>query len=270
MFKLNYFLICLVLTHFVVINCGILDFLSLSGDDDTPQKRERENDCLCTGQIAKDHSCICCLDFNVSETFDLGPACVRMKYLSQSEGVALNLTVGKSLVKTAKVNASNPDQSVCLSMFGSVAKICARFNGLIKSANDGLVGCLQIQPKVFGQVPIDFDFPCFEFADAQEIKIIDAPKVDPVEEDKDEETEVVEATTNGTDTIAGFKVEDILNVVSKTADRGISIIQGWLGLDDDATDDDTATKNVDDEDEEADADAPQSKEAKTSKNATIS
>lgn len=195
-----------------------------------------------------------------------------MKYLSQSEGVALNLTVGKSLVKTAKVNASNPDQSVCLSMFGSVAKICARFNGLIKSANDGLVGCLQIQPKVFGQVPIDFDFPCFEFADAQEIKIIDAPKIDPVEEEKDDESEVVEATTNSTDTIAGFKVEDILNVVSKTADRGISIIQGWLGLDDDATDDDTATKNVDDEEEEAeaDADAPQSKEAKTSKNATIS
>lgn len=55
------------------------DFLSLSGDDDTPQKRERENDCLCTGQIAKDHSCICCLDFNVSETFDLGPACVRVR-----------------------------------------------------------------------------------------------------------------------------------------------------------------------------------------------
>lgn len=196
-----------------------------------------------------------------------------MKYLSQSEGVALNLTVGKSLVKTAKVNASNPDQSVCLSMFGSVAKICARFNGLIKSANDGLVGCLQIQPKVFGQVPIDFDFPCFEFADAQEIKIIDAPKIDPVEEEKDEESDVVEATTNSTDTIAGFKVEDILNVVSKTADRGISIIQGWLGLDDDdATDDNAATKNVDDEDEEAEADAdvPQSKEAKTSKNATIS
>lgn len=56
------------------------DFLSLSGDDDTPQKRERENDCLCTGQIAKDHSCICCLDFNVSETFDLGPACVRVRH----------------------------------------------------------------------------------------------------------------------------------------------------------------------------------------------
>ena len=195
-----------------------------------------------------------------------------MKYLSQSEGVALNLTVGKSLAKTAKVNASNPDQSVCLSMFGSVAKICARFNGLIKSANDGLVGCLQIQPKVFGQVPIDFDFPCFEFADAQEIKIIDAPKIDPVEEDKDEESDAVEATTNSTDTIAGFKVEDILNVVSKTADRGISIIQGWLGLDDDATDDDTETKNVDDDEEEAetDVDAPQSKEVKTSKNSTIS
>lgn len=195
-----------------------------------------------------------------------------MKYLSQSEGVALNLTVGKSLVKTAKVNASNPDQSVCLSMFGSVAKICARFNGLIKSANNGLVGCLQIQPKVFGQVPIDFDFPCFEFADAQEIKIIDAPKIEPTDEEK-EENEIVEATTNSTDTIAGFKVEDILNVVSKTADRGISIIQGWLGFDDDATDDDTETKNVDEEEDETTddvVDTPQSKEAKSSKNSTVS
>ena len=32
------------------------------------------------------------------------------------------------------------------------------------------------------------------------------------------------------ETIAGFKVEDILNVVSKTADQGISIISNWFGI----------------------------------------
>lgn len=32
------------------------------------------------------------------------------------------------------------------------------------------------------------------------------------------------------ETIAGFKVADILNVVSKTADQGISIISNWFGI----------------------------------------
>lgn len=65
---------------------SLLDFISLD-DDDAPQKRDRENDCVCLSGNAEGKNCVCCLDFNISETFDLGRACVKVRYISQSEGV---------------------------------------------------------------------------------------------------------------------------------------------------------------------------------------
>lgn len=91
-----------------------------------------------------------------------------------------------------------------------------------------------MQPKIFGEVPLDFDFPCFDMM-ADEIKIIDAPK----KVDDETKEDAAEAATNSTsdseETIGGFKVEDILNVVSKTADQGIKIISELFGVGDDAT-----------------------------------
>lgn len=182
-----------------------------------------------------DGSCICCLDFNVSETFDLGPACVKIKYLSQEEGVTMNLTLGKSLAKSAKITTAKPEAPVCLSMLGGLAKMCAKFNGLVPSANNGLVGCLQMQPKLFGEVPINFDFPCFDL-NAQEIKIIESPKKQEDDNKDNTSEDVSNSTSESEGTIGGFKVEDILNVVSKTADQGIKIISELFGVTDDESD----------------------------------
>jgi len=204
----------------------------LDDDDDAPQKRDRESDCLCQSSGPDGSSCICCLDFNVSETFDLGPACCRIKYLSQNEGVALNLTLGKTLQKSAKINPSKPDEPVCLSMLGGVAKMCAKFNGLVPSAKNGLVGCLQLQPKLFGEVPINFDFPCFDMA-ANEIRMIETPKKQETEKDDTSSEAATNSTSDSDETIGGFKVEDILSVVSKTADQGIKIISDLFGIGDD-------------------------------------
>jgi len=66
------------------------DFLSLEDDDAPAEKRDRESDCLCQKSGPDGSNCICCLEFNVSDAFDLGPACVRLKYLSQDEGVSMN------------------------------------------------------------------------------------------------------------------------------------------------------------------------------------
>jgi Domain of unknown function (DUF4773) len=142
-----------------------------------------------------------------------------MKYLG-AEGVAMNLTLGKTLAKSNTIKVEKPEEPVCLSMLGGLAKMCARFNGLAPSANGGLLGCLRMEPKLFGEVPIKFDFPCFDL-NAQEIKMIEAPKK--AEEEKEEETGD-SSTTDSEETIGGFKVEDILSVVSKTADQGIKII----------------------------------------------
>lgn len=152
-----------------------------------------------------------------------------MLYLSQADGVSMNLTLGKTLAKSSIVKVSKPEEPVCLSMLGGLAKMCAKFNGLAPSANGGLIGCLAMQPKLFGEVPINFDFPCFDL-NAQEIRVIETPKK--TEEDKKEEADEdsTSSTSDSDETIGGFKVEDILNVVSKTADQGIKIISELFGI----------------------------------------
>lgn len=104
--------------------------------------------------------------------------------------------------------------------------MCAKFNGLAPSANGGLIGCLKIQPKLFGEVPVDFDFPCFDLNN-EEIRVIETPKK--TEEEKEEEVEEA-AKPDSDETIGGFRVEDILSVVSKTADQGIKLIGEFLGI----------------------------------------
>jgi hypothetical protein len=219
------------------------DFISLDDEDDaSPQKRDRESDCVCLKKGTSDSSssCICCLDFNISDTFDLGQACARIRYISQSEGVSMNLTIGKTFSKTSTIKIEKPGEPVCLSMLGGIAKMCAKFNGLVRSANNGLVGCLAMQPKLFGEVPVNFEFPCFDL-NSDEIKIIESPKKQPQkEEDSDdsEDEEEKDETSTGTpsetdETLGGFKVEDIISVVSKTADQGIKIITELFGIGDD-------------------------------------
>jgi len=107
--------------------------------------------------------------------------------------------------------------------------MCAKFNGLAPSANGGLIGCLKFEPKLFGQVPVDFDFPCFDLNN-EEIRVIDAPVK--TEEEKQEEGEPA-SKPDSDETIGGFRVEDILSVVSKTADQGIKIIGELLGIGED-------------------------------------
>lgn len=204
------------------------DFISLD-DDDAPQKRDRESDCVCLKGNSDGNNCICCLDFNISETFDLGPACAKIRYLGQTEGVHMNLTLGKTFSKASTIKVTKPEEPVCLSMLGGLAKMCAKFNGLVPSSNNGLVGCLSMQPKIFGEVPVNFDFPCFDL-NGSEIRMIESPKKQD-DEEKDESTEAEPAEPD--ETIGGFKVEDILSVVSKTADQGIKIISELFGIGDD-------------------------------------
>lgn len=168
----------------------------------------------------------------------MGQACARIRYLSQSEGVAMNLTIGKSFSKALTIKPDKPDQPVCISMLGGVAKMCAKFNGLVPSSNNGLVGCLAMQPKLFGEVPVNFEFPCFDLNE-QEIRVIETPKKQKPQQSDDEEDDEEEKEENSTnepgesETIGGLRVEDIINVVSKTADQGIKIITELFGISDD-------------------------------------
>jgi hypothetical protein len=213
-----------------------LDFLAEleEGEEELKaEKRDRESDCLCQKSGNDGNNCICCLDFAVSETFDLGPSCVRMKYLSQEEGVSVNLTLGKTLAKHSVIKVEKSEEPICISMLAGLAKMCTKFGGLTKSATGGLIGCLSMQPKLFGETPVNFDFPCFDL-NQEEIRMIETPKKPAEDKDKDKETEAEsEDGEDADDSIAGFKVSDILNIVSKTTDQGIKLINDFLGVEDD-------------------------------------
>lgn len=232
------------------------DFISLNDEDDVPQKRDREEDCVCLKGQSDGNNCVCCLDFQFSDSFRFEPTCVKMKYISQDE-VHMNITMGKSFSRAATIKTSKPDESVCLSMLGGFAKMCSKFNGLVPSSNNGLVGCLTMQPKIFGEVPVSFDFPCFDLNES-EIRMIEAPKKNEDEDEKEEsnDTEATGTTSEDDETIGGIKVGDILNVVSKTADQGIKIISEFLGI------------NDDDEKKPAQSAAVESKEVPETKNET--
>lgn len=160
----------------------------------------------------------------------------------------MNLTLGKTLTKSGIIKVDKPEEPVCHSVLGGLAKMCAKFNGLAPSANGGLLGCLKMQPKIFGEVPIDFDFPCFDL-NPSEIRLIDAPKK--AEDENKEEADDDSTGGSSDETIGGFRVEDILKVVSNTADQGIKIITDLFGVADDdkpeATTVDAESKTVPDE-----------------------
>ena len=68
-------------------------------EDNTVDDQKNFSKCHCTGPI-----CVCCTDFNMT-FIDLGKTCVKIHYVSQKEGVELNLTYGDNALKTRTVNS---------------------------------------------------------------------------------------------------------------------------------------------------------------------
>ena len=88
-----------------------------------------------------------------------GPGCVRLKYISADEGIALNVSYGDSLLHSQTVKGPAPAPT-CLSMFAKLAQMCARFSELLPT-DDGLRGCLKLEPMLLGEVQIELPLGCF-------------------------------------------------------------------------------------------------------------
>lgn len=82
-----------------------------------------------------------------------------MKYISQDEGIAVNVSYGKSLLHSQQVKGPNPEP-ICMSLLDNVAQVCAHFSNL-QPVVDGLKGCLQLKPKLFGELQTQFNIGCF-------------------------------------------------------------------------------------------------------------
>ncbi|XP_060516067.1 uncharacterized protein LOC132695677 isoform X2 [Cylas formicarius] len=156
--------------------------------------------------------------------------CVKMKYLSQEEGVLVNVSYGESPLHSQQVKGSKPT-ATCLALLTNVAEMCARFPNL-EPHDDGLKGCLLLEPKLLGAVTSHFKIGCFtmgprgmaldktnDTAPAESIPVIAATNV----------------TQNQSDSIISG---DLLAIVNETAEQGLAFISNLLGLSfsDDASD----------------------------------
>ncbi|XP_045771099.1 uncharacterized protein LOC123871367 [Maniola jurtina] len=193
---------------------SILDFLDWDGDKkliDVPELRNDQpnRNCLCKGP-----ACVCCVDFNITFVDLGGPGCVHMKYVSPEEGFSVNVSYGKNLLHTSKIQGANP-APICLEVFGKFAQVCAKFNDLAPTA-DGLRGCLELEPRLLGEAQLEFPIGCFKStADGMEME---DPPAEP--EETTEENTAEESTFD-----VGFLTDLVI-----TAEKGIAFLSNFLEI----------------------------------------
>lgn len=210
------------------------------------------SNCICNGP-----SCICCIDFNMTYIDLGGPGCVRLKYLSAEEGIALNVSYGDSVLHSQRVKGPDPAPT-CLSMFARLAQMCARFSELLPT-DDGLRGCLQLEPMLLGEVQVELPLGCFrmspkgvvliksseeEIKEQQPQESLERVNTEKKQEEEEEEAKpapsvaaaaaAIPATANVTSPLSlldNLSTADILAAVSESTDEGIAMISSWFGLD---------------------------------------
>ncbi|XP_035916020.1 uncharacterized protein LOC118513846 [Anopheles stephensi] len=237
-------LLFLLLTYLCsgALSASILDYLTLATDEAEAKEEEvGPSNCLCNGP-----SCICCIDFNMT-LIDLGgPGCVRLKYLSADEGIALNVSYGDSVLHSQRVKGPDPPPT-CLNVFSSLAQMCARFSELLPT-DEGLRGCLQLEPMLLGDVQIELPLGCFRMGPKgmEVIKSAEEQIKEQIPTESEESTPAPVATVeekpaaavaaaagNSTSTLSlldSLSTADILAAVSESTDEGIAMISNWLGL----------------------------------------
>uniref|UniRef100_A0A182Q819 DUF4773 domain-containing protein n=1 Tax=Anopheles farauti TaxID=69004 RepID=A0A182Q819_9DIPT len=233
-------LLFLLLTYLcsVALSASILDYLSLvtGGDGEAKEEEVDPSNCLCNGP-----SCICCIDFNMT-LIDLGGlGCVRLKYLSAEEGIALNISYGDSVLHSQRVKGPDPPPT-CLNVFSSLAQMCARFSELLPT-DEGLRGCLQLEPMLLGDVQVELPLGCFRMGPKgmEVIKSAEEQIKEQIPSETSEEATPAPVATVDEKPVAGnstsalslldnLSTADILAAVSESTDEGIAMISNWLGL----------------------------------------
>lgn len=159
--------------------------------------------------------------------------CVRLKYLSPEEGIAINVSYGESLLHNEIVKGPDPAPS-CLNIFAQLAQMCARFYELLPT-DDGLRGCVNLEPMLLGQAQLELPVGCFRMG-PNGMQVIESAgdvikEQEPTEEsDKNTLSSTEASTAEGPETIAGLSAADILAAVNDSAEEGISLLTSWLGI----------------------------------------
>lgn len=176
-----------------------------------------------------------------------GPGCVRLNYISPEEGIAINVSYGDSLLHNETVKGPDPAPT-CLSLFAKIAQMCARFSELLPT-DDGLRGCLQLEPMILGEVQVELPIGCFRMG-PNGMKVIESSNEVIKEQQPSEENEVTVTTAplaaaaetaekdtesddeddSKPETAGGYNTADIIAAVNESAEEGIALITNWLGF----------------------------------------
>ncbi|KAF5284814.1 hypothetical protein FQA39_LY04539 [Lamprigera yunnana] len=219
---------------------NIFDLLSWDLEDEMEAEKRDESSsnvtqrsCVCNGGP----SCMCCVDFNITY-FDFGgPGCVYMKYVSPDKGMSVNISFGESILHSQVVKGSNPEPT-CISVLANLVQMCARFSNVIP-VEDGLKGCLQLEPKLLGDVPTTFNIGCFIIGP-------DGMKQNPYNESnltKFLANDNSNKNETGTET-EELNEEELIAVVNETAEQGLVFFGNWLGLFGKSDNNETNTETV--------------------------
>ncbi|KAL0851359.1 hypothetical protein ABMA28_007176 [Loxostege sticticalis] len=214
--------VAVLLAVVAVAQCAnILDYFNFEDGKtlvEVPKQREQnDRTCACKGP-----ACVCCVNFNITIVDLGGPGCVHMKYISPEEGFSVNVSYGKNLLHSAKIQGTNP-APICLEVFGRFAQVCAKFSDMAPTA-DGLRGCLELEPRILGDKQLEFPIGCFR-SKSGGMEMEDPP----AESETETTTEEEEESTDSEDS-TGFNAESFLLEIYQTAEQGVAFLSSLLDL----------------------------------------
>ncbi|XP_063839004.1 uncharacterized protein LOC135088050 [Ostrinia nubilalis] len=214
--------VAVLLVAVAVTQCAnILDYFNFENAKDlieVPKQREQnDRTCACKGP-----ACVCCVNFNITFVDLGGPGCVHMKYISPEEGFSVNVSYGKNLLHSAKIQGTNP-APICLEVFGRFAQVCAKFSDMAPTA-DGLRGCLDLEPRILGDKQLEFPIGCFRSkSGGMEME-------DPPAEETETTTEGEDTENSDSEDSQGFNAESFLLEIYQTAEQGVAFLSSLLDL----------------------------------------
>jgi hypothetical protein len=149
--------------------------------------------------------------------------CVRMKYISQDEGIAVNVSYGESLLHSEQVKGPNPEPT-CMSLLANLAQVCARFSDL-QPYNDGLRGCLLLEPKLLGDVTTSFNIGCFTMGpEGMKLEESANSTVTTLLQSENENNNKTQSESEG------LNEEELIAAVNESAEQGLVFFGNLLGL----------------------------------------
>lgn len=216
-------LLVLSLAVVAVSSAGILETL-LSWDLHDTEGRSSTPQPKCLYQA---NGYLCCVDIVLTPGIEPRPACVNIN--QKNNNVTLNLSYADNPVHNATIKiedaANKPTCMNLLANFGNFAHLCAKFTTVTK-LETGHTGCLVIEPVLMGSLADTYSIGCFKF-DGGVQQVDTTPIIEPILNSSNSKDTKLQDDEDDDDS---FNTDELLAVVSESAEQGLALFSRWLGF----------------------------------------